>query len=206
MGLKGASGAAEPVRVQGAGGQGPRHDEGRQDTLDSDFLVLLNLWTYLQRQQKDLSGSAFRRLCKAEFLHYLRVREWQDLHTQLRAGRLGAWACKTNEHPGERRGHPPLAAGRPALPRRRYEKEKRDYLGARGAHFVIQPGSVLHRRNPEWVMTAELVETSRLWARTNAAIDPAWVETGWLHHRSSAQLQRAALARSPGAAPSRTSG
>src|SRR5690606_20540950 len=75
--------AAEPVRVQGAGGQGPRKDDGAKDTVDSDFLVLLNLWRYLQRQQKELSGSAFRRLCKAEFLHYLRVREWQDLHTQL---------------------------------------------------------------------------------------------------------------------------
>ncbi|TQM96387.1 ATP-dependent helicase HrpA [Ornithinimicrobium humiphilum] len=165
----------EPVRVQGAGGQGPRKDGGAKDTVDSDFLVLLNLWRYLQRQQKELSGSAFRRLCKAEHLHYLRVREWQDLHTQLRqaAKSLG---LETNEHPA-----PPDSIHRSLLSGLLshvglYERERREYLGARGARFVLQPGSVLHRKNPEWVMTAELVETTRLWARTNAVIDPSWAE------------------------------
>ncbi|WP_220388044.1 ATP-dependent RNA helicase HrpA [Ornithinimicrobium cerasi] len=176
--------AKEPVRVQGAGGQGPKGGSGRgaepSDRVDSDFLVLLNLWRYLQKQQKDLSGSAFRRLCKAEFLHYLRVREWQDLHTQLRqaAKSLG---LQLNEHPAKPdQVHQSLLAGLLSHVGM-WERERRDYLGARGARFVLQPGSVLHRRNPDWVMTAELVETSRLWARTNAVVDPAWVEAAAQH-------------------------
>ncbi|MDO5740174.1 MAG: ATP-dependent RNA helicase HrpA [Ornithinimicrobium sp.] len=190
---------AEPVRVQGAHGAGPadrRRGKGakgakggkggtgqqgpKADLVDSDFLVLLNLWRYVQRQQKDLSGSAFRRLCKAEYLHYLRVREWQDLHTQLRAATRNL-GLELNEHPATAdQIHESILPGllsHVGL----YEREKRDYLGARNAHFVLQPGSVLHRRNPDWVMTAQLVETSRLWARTNAAIDPAWVERAAAH-------------------------
>lgn len=187
-----------PVRVQGAGGQGPRKDSGGKDDVDSDFLVLLNLWKYLQRQQKDLSGSAFRRLCKAEFLHYLRVREWQDLHTQLRQA-ARSLDLQTNEHPATADDvHRSLLAGllsHVGL----YEKEKRDYLGARGAHFVIQPGSVLHRRNPDWVMTAELVETTRLWARTNAVIDPAWAEA-LAHHLVKRSYSEPRWSRSRGSA------
>nr|WP_238348634.1 ATP-dependent RNA helicase HrpA [Ornithinimicrobium pratense] len=168
----------EPVRVQGAGGQGPK--QATSDAVDSDFVVLLNLWRYLQRQQKDLSGSAFRRLCKAEFLHYLRVREWQDLHTQLRqaAKSLG---LQVNEHAAqEEQVHRSLLAGLLSHVGM-WERENRAYLGARNARFVLQPGSVLHRRNPDWVMAAELVETTRLWARTNAVVDPAWVEEAGAH-------------------------
>ena len=171
-------GGKKPVRVQGEGGQGPK--EVAADIVDSDFTVLLNLWRYLQRQQKELSGSAFRRRCKAEFLHYLRVREWQDLHTQLRqaAKSLG---LQVNEHPAqEDQVHRSMLAGllsHVGL----WERENRTYLGARNARFALQPGSVLHRRNPEWVMAAELVETTRLWARTNAVIDPAWVEEAAAH-------------------------
>ena len=175
---RGGSQDGRPVRVQGEGGQGPREES--KDRLDSDFLVLLNLWRYLQRQQKKLSGSAFRRMCKAEFLHYLRVREWQDLHTQLRqaARSLG---LQTNEHPANPdQIHRSLLAGLLSHVGM-WERENRTYLGARGARFVLQPGSVLHRRNPDWVMTAELVETTRLWARTNATVDPAWVEEAGAH-------------------------
>nr|WP_238695454.1 ATP-dependent RNA helicase HrpA [Ornithinimicrobium flavum] len=175
---RGAAGDRRPVRVQGEGGQGPREES--TDRLDSDFLVLLNLWRYLQRQQKELSGSAFRRMCKAEFLHYLRVREWQDLHTQLRqaARSLG---LQTNEHPATPdQIHRSLLSGLLSHVGM-WERENRTYLGARGARFVLQPGSVLHRRNPEWVMTAELVETTRLWARTNATVDPSWVEEAAAH-------------------------
>ncbi|MFX0537384.1 ATP-dependent RNA helicase HrpA [Ornithinimicrobium sp. Y1847] len=176
----------QPLREQGAGGQGPRSGSGGSrgaeppDGVASDFLAILNLWRYLQRQQKDLSGSAFRRLCKAEFLHYLRVREWQDLHTQLRqaAKSLG---LETNEHAAKPdQVHQSLLAGllsHVGL----WERENRTYLGARNARFAIQPGSVLHRKNPDWVMAAELVETTRLWARTNAVVDPAWVEAAAAH-------------------------
>lgn len=170
-------------RVGGATGPPGQQQEGggsAKDVVDSDFLVILNLWRYLQRQQKDLSGSAFRRMCKAEFLHYLRVREWQDLHTQLKraAKQLG---LEVNQHPANAdQVHSSLLTGLLSNVGM-WEREARAYLGARNARFVLQPGSVLHRTNPDWVMSAELVETTRLWARTNAVIDPAWVERAATH-------------------------
>ncbi|MGZ4748784.1 MAG: ATP-dependent RNA helicase HrpA, partial [Oryzihumus sp.] len=141
----------------------------------SDFIALTNLWGYLREQQKALSGSAFRRMCKAEYLHYLRVREWQDLHSQLKQ------ACKSlglqpNETPATPdQVHQSLLAGLLSHIGLR-DVEKREYLGARGARFGISPGSSLFKKQPQWVMAAELVETTRLWARGNARIDPAWVE------------------------------
>jgi len=147
----------------------------------SDFVSLVNLWRYLKTQQKALSSSAFRRMCKNEFLHYLRVREWQDLHSQLRQ------ACRQqgidpdqgtatdDATPNADLIHQSLLAGLLSHIGLR-DEVKRDYLGARGARFAISPGSTLFRRQPTWVMSAELVETSRLWARTNARIDPVWAE------------------------------
>ncbi|MDO5502550.1 MAG: ATP-dependent RNA helicase HrpA [Actinomycetia bacterium] len=147
----------------------------------SDFASILSLWRYLKQQQKALSGSAFRRMCRSEFLHYLRVREWQDLHAQL------VRACKDvrldptkatsagDADPDWDRIHQCLLAGLLSHVGLRDERT-RDYQGARGARFSIQPGSALFRKQPDYVMAAELVETSRLWARTNAAIDPRWAE------------------------------
>ncbi|MGB8382221.1 MAG: ATP-dependent RNA helicase HrpA, partial [Dermatophilaceae bacterium] len=148
----------------------------------SDFFAYLNLWTYLRQRQDELSGSAFRRMCKAEFLHYLRVREWQDLVTQLRqAARQGGFDVRGGAHHGEvdRDGHESvhraLLSGLLSKVGAR-DQLRRDYLGARGARFGIAPGSVLFRRQPEFVMAGELVETSRLWARTVARSDPCWAE------------------------------
>jgi len=141
----------------------------------SDFASYLNLWNYIKEQQRELSGSAFRRLCKSEYLHYLRVREWQDLHTQLKA------ACKSldlqqNSSPAEFDAiHQSLLSGLLSHIGLR-DVEKREYIGARGARFGISPGSSLFRKQPQWVMSAELVETTRLWARFNARTDPAWIE------------------------------
>ncbi len=141
----------------------------------SDFITWLNLWNYLREQQKALSGSAFRRMCKQEYLHYLRIREWQDLHLQLKQ------ACKAlhlepNKSPGTPDAiHQAMLSGLLSHIGLR-DPERREYAGARGARFAIQPGSVLQRQQPDWVMSAELVETTRLWARTNARIDPAWAE------------------------------
>jgi ATP-dependent helicase HrpA len=142
---------------------------------DSDFLTLRNLWRYLQEQQKALSSNQFRRMCRTEFLNYLRVREWQDLHGQLRqiAKDLGLTPNGTPAEPPA--VHTALLAGllsHIGL----YDGEKRDYLGARGGRFGIFPGSRLFRKSPRWVMAAELVETSRLWARTVARIEPEWIE------------------------------
>ncbi|MGC1208939.1 MAG: ATP-dependent RNA helicase HrpA [Ornithinimicrobium sp.] len=147
---------------------------------DSDFITLLNLWNYLKQQQKALSGSAFRRMCKREYLHYLRVREWQDLQTQVRRATkpLGFSINSTPATPDQ--VHQSLVPGLLSLVGL-YDRDKREYLGARNAKFHLQPGSTLHRKNPDWVMTAELVETTRLWARVNARVDPSWIEAAAAH-------------------------
>src|SRR4051812_4203660 len=157
----------------------------------SDFLGWLNLWTYVHDQARELSSSAFRRLCKREFLNYLRIREWQDLVAQLRQlaksvdVTLNAAPC---EDPV--RIHTALLAGllsqigvKDALvgadkkPSDRSDRRDRgEYLGARGAKFAIFPGSALHAKQPAWVVAAELVETSRLFARQCAKIEPEWAE------------------------------
>ncbi|MGA3541134.1 ATP-dependent RNA helicase HrpA [Micromonosporaceae bacterium DT194] len=189
---------------------------------ESDLAALLNLWRYLQEQQRELSSSAFRRMCKAEYLNYLRVREWQDIFSQLRQvlrtieeepsrGRGGQPGKDTPDKgaPGngaqgkggqrdgqQRDGQRPTRRERGAdlpeeldMPRVHQsvlagllshvglkDAQKNEYLGARGAKFALFPGSALFRKPPRWVMSAELVETSRLWARMNARVEPEWVE------------------------------
>jgi len=161
------------------------------DESGSDFLAYLHLWRHLQEQQRARSSSQFRKLCREEFLNYLRVREWQDVRQQLRrtARTLGG-SLNSAPAPAEP-VHRSLLAGLlshiglkdPVAddPRRRHE-----YLGARGARFAIAPGSALFRKPPQWVMVAELVETSRLWGRVAAPIAPEWVEplAGQLVRRS----------------------
>jgi ATP-dependent helicase HrpA len=152
----------------------------------SDFASLHNLWRYLKEQQKALSHSAFRRLCRDEYLHYLRIREWQDLHTQLRqacrAARIDPdLATSARDHdPDWDTVHRALLAGLLSHVGVR-DEVRREYVGARGARFGISPGSALFRRRPDVVMAAELVETSRLWARTVATIEPEWAEEVGAH-------------------------
>jgi ATP-dependent helicase HrpA len=141
----------------------------------SDFLTYLNLWSYLQQQQKELSSSAFRRLCKAEFLHYLRVREWQDLFGQLRSLAAAVGVSVSTLPADPQRIHLSLLAGLLSHLGLK-DVDKNDYLGARGARFAIFPGSALFKKPPRWVMAAELVETSRLYARVTARIEPEWAE------------------------------
>jgi ATP-dependent helicase HrpA len=142
---------------------------------NSDFVALLNLWNYLKERQRELSGSAFRRMCKSEYLHYLRVREWQDLYSQLKK------ACKSLDlqqdasEADQDSIHRSVLSGLLSHIGLR-DVEKREYIGARGARFGISPGSSLFKKQPQWVMSAELVETTRLWARVNARTDPAEVE------------------------------
>jgi ATP-dependent helicase HrpA len=157
---------------------------------DSDFIAYLNLWDYLAERQRELSSSAFRRLCRAEYLNYLRVREWQDLQGQLQrlAGDLGVAVDSSS---AERNAvHLSLLAGLlsqlgmktdPAHPSASAQsavgrRPRAEYLGARNARFAIFPGSGLARKAPDWIVAAELVETSRLWARTVARIEPEWIE------------------------------
>jgi ATP-dependent helicase HrpA len=200
----------------------------------SDFLTFLTLWDYLREQQRQLSSSAFRRLCRREYLHYLRVREWQDVYSQLQqAARdlgivVGRQARQSEPTPqsdsGQRdrrsqrrrarpdsqaadnsgrygadladRIHQSLLAGllshigmqeadRKPAERKLGDRNAADgrrrgpveFAGARGARFAIFPDSPLARKPPPWVMAAELVETSRLWARTIARIEPEWAES-----------------------------
>ncbi|WP_443035313.1 ATP-dependent RNA helicase HrpA [Streptomyces sp. BE20] len=154
-----------------------RHRRFNSET--SDFLAFLAMWRYVREQQRELSSSAFRRMCKAEFLNYLRIREWQDIYSQLRtvAKQLGVTIEEPHDdaEPDADRIHQSLLAGllsHIGL----YDVEKREYGGARGARFAVFPGSGLFKKPPRWVMSAELVETSRLWARINAKIEPEWVE------------------------------
>jgi ATP-dependent helicase HrpA len=141
----------------------------------SDFLSLLNLWNHLEQQQKELGSSAFRRMCRAEFLNYLRVREWQDVYRQLRqlAKPLGLHIGIPAVNPDGI--HRSLLAGLLSHIGLK-DTAKRDYIGARQQRFVLFPGSALVKKQPNAVMSAELVETSRLFARMNAAVDPAWAE------------------------------
>jgi ATP-dependent helicase HrpA len=161
----------------------------------SDFLTLLNLWNHLQEQQRDLGSSAFRRLCRAEFLNYVRVREWFDVHRQLRqlrrARRRGRGDGRSDARaPGDPRGSS-LAHRHPRHALRRQDEARRQAPTAgdvsRCARSIVRdlPGSALRKASPDAVMAAELVETSRLFARTVAAIDPAWAEepAGDLAHR-----------------------
>lgn len=144
----------------------------------SDFMSYLNLWRYLREQRKSLSGNAFRRMCRSDFLHYLRIREWQDLVGQLRsiARDLGIVEDAASDEPADpARVHAALLAGLLSHVGMRRE-DTREYLGARNSHFVLAPGSALTKRPPRWVVVAELVETSRLYGRTAARIQPELVE------------------------------
>ncbi|HGM7030230.1 TPA: ATP-dependent RNA helicase HrpA [Serratia liquefaciens] len=142
---------------------------------DSDFLAYVNLWDWLKEQQKEHSSSQFRRLCRNDFLNYLRVREWQDIYTQLRqvVKELGLPA---NSEPSDYRSvHTALLTGLLSHIGQK-DADKQEYTGARNARFSIFPGSGLFKKPPKWTMVAELVETSRLWGRIAARIEPEWIE------------------------------
>jgi ATP-dependent helicase HrpA len=141
----------------------------------SDFVSYLNLWNYVRSQRKELSGNQFRRMCRDEFLHYLRIREWQDLAGQLRTIAAGLGVVTADEPADADRVHAAVVAGLLGQLGMR-EGDSRDYLGARNSHFVLAPGSVLSKRPPRWVVVAELVETSRLFGRIAARIEPESVE------------------------------
>ncbi|GIE74403.1 ATP-dependent helicase [Actinoplanes philippinensis] len=145
---------------------------------ESDFFSYLNLWRYLREKQRELSGNQFRRLCRNEFLNYLRVREWQDIYSQLKqVARTLDLSLKEDWEAGvaPQPVHTALLSGLLSHIGLK-DQEKREYIGARGAKFAIFPGSALFKKQPRWVMSAELVETSRLWGRVNARIEPEWAE------------------------------
>lgn len=204
----------------------PEAERARADQLHArfvdplgDLMTLLNLWNYLQEKHRELSSSAFRRLCRAEFLNYVRVREWMDLVRQLkrverdlpargRGQKIQAASTAEAVHRsvlagllsrlGVRDDTQPRVSprGRDGGARR---KPAQEYLGSRGTRFVLHPGSVLAQRPPEFVMSVELVETSRLFARVNAVIDPSWAE-GVASHLTKRQVSEPRWEKSLGAA------
>ncbi len=151
-------------------------------TTDSDFLSFLTLWRYLRDQQRERGSSAFRRMCKAEHLHHLRVREWQDLHAQLRqiARGIGLEVQPLADEVDADGVHASLLAGLLSHIGM-WDEERKDYRGARETRFVLAGGTALGKRRPKWIMAAELVETNRLRARTVAPIAPEGIERAAEH-------------------------
>ncbi|MFI1588852.1 ATP-dependent RNA helicase HrpA [Streptomyces halstedii] len=141
----------------------------------SDFLAYLNLWRHVREQQKERGSSSFRRMCKQEYLNFLRIREWQDIYAQLRTVAKQMGIELNDEDAPEQSVHTSLLAGLLSHIGLK-DTEKNEYLGARSAKFAIFPGSALFKKQPRFVMSAELVETSRLWARVNAKVEPEWIE------------------------------
>ena len=162
----------------------------RFEVAGSDFLTLVKLWDYLRERQHALSSSQFRKLCRTEFLNYLRVREWQDLFSQLRqvAGQIG---IRQGVDPLKQRQVSrrviPIECTRHCSPDllshlgfrdgATRDSNGREYRGAHGSKFMIGQGSVVGKLLPRWVIAAELVETNRLWGRMIAAVQPEWAES-----------------------------
>ena len=142
---------------------------------ESDFVTLINLWNYIQEQQKELSSNQFRKQCKQDYLNYLRIREWQDVYFQLHQS-MREMDTKLNDKPGDYQGiHSALLVGLLSHIGVK-DQEKNEYQGARNARFHIFPASGLFKKQPKWVISAELVETSKLWGRVVAKIQPEWIE------------------------------
>lgn len=156
-------------------------DEWHQRFRDksSDFMAFLNLWNYVKEQQKALSGNQFRKQMGREFIHFMRLREWQDIYTQSRQT-VREMGLSINEEPATfEQVHRALITG--LLSQVGFKEDRHEYQGTRQTRFHIFPGSGLFGKPPKWVVTAELAETSKLYARINADIDPLWIEEAAPH-------------------------
>ncbi|MDT3279945.1 ATP-dependent RNA helicase HrpA [Shewanella sp. SP2S1-2] len=151
-------------------------DEAHRRFADpsSDFVSWINLWQHLKDQQKELSASQFRKKCRDEYLAYLRVREWQDLYAQLKQAVHDLKWRLNDTPPSYDTLHRALLSG--LLSHVGFKDNNNEYLGARNRKFFVFPGSPLAKKGPKWIMAAELTETSRLFARCCAKIEPEWLE------------------------------
>ena len=171
----------------------PLEHQGKADQLharfaaDSDFISVLKLWNYLQEQRRELSGNQFHKLCQSEFIHYMRSREWMDLVRQLLTVIQDlSWTIPNLQHVRdlefseeniqEEAVHKSVLTGLLTNIGMR-EGNSKQFTGARNSHFVVHPSSQLSKKPPQWIMAAELVETSQIFARTIGPIDPQWVES-----------------------------
>lgn len=176
--------------------QAARQVHKRFDDERSDFLFFLNLWRFYEHQRRHLSQNKLRKLCKTNFLSYLRMKEWHDLTIQLTQSlkRIGMKVGELHLYEEVKKGkevterlsdihsialHRSLMSG--LLGNIAMRDDEKSYLGARNTRLYIHPSSVLFKAKPKWLLSAELVETSKLFARTNAAIDIQWVEKAAQH-------------------------
>ncbi len=151
------------------------HGEFRHE--QSDFLTLLNLWRELERQRRHLSRRKFQRWCRDRFLSWTRVQEWRDIHHQLR-GQLHEMGYRENQaEAGYEEIHKALLSGLLSHVGFRPSGKEKEYQGGRNSRFLIFPGSGLYQKQPKWVVAAELVETTRLYARNVALVRPEWIES-----------------------------
>ncbi|MBU2978985.1 ATP-dependent RNA helicase HrpA [Alteromonas sp. C1M14] len=160
-------------------------DEKHSEYLDkeSDFISLFNLWQGFKAQQTALSSNQLRKWCKTNFINYLRMREWQDIVSQLKKS-IAEIGLGIGHQPADYTAvHQAICSG--LLSHLGMKDKDREYLGARNSRFMLFPGSGLAKAQPKWIMAAELVETSKLFARMNAKIDPSWVEPIAKHVSSS---------------------
>jgi len=142
---------------------------------ESDFLTILNIWNTYEDKKKHLSNSKLRKYCTDNFLSYMRMREWFDIHAQIMQVVKGDLKMHPNtDDPGYEKIHRALLPG--LLSNIGFRHEQYEYLGARGLKFFIFPGSGLHKLKPKWIMAAEQVETSKVYARNVARIEPEWIE------------------------------
>ncbi|MCF6218614.1 MAG: ATP-dependent RNA helicase HrpA [Gammaproteobacteria bacterium] len=149
-----------------------KHNEFKDEA--SDFLLYLNLWNWFQQQKAQLSRNQLRRLCKKQFISYLRMLEWEDIHKQL-ASQLKEMGHRSGQQPADyAKIHRSLMSG--LLGNLAFKQDDKTYLGTRSKKLMIFPGSALRKKQPKWLMAAELVETSQLFARTVAKIEPEWIE------------------------------
>ncbi|WP_160062945.1 ATP-dependent RNA helicase HrpA [Psychromonas sp. L1A2] len=141
---------------------------------ESDFITYVNLWNYINEQRQELTSGQFRKMCQKDFLAYMRVREWQDIYTQIKQV-TDELDIKVSAEPSNFDAiHQALLAG--LLSHIGLKDKDAEYLGARNSKFFMFPGSGLFKKQPKWGMFAELVETSKLFARVAARIKPEWVE------------------------------
>jgi ATP-dependent helicase HrpA len=142
---------------------------------ESDFLTLVNVWNTYEDKKKHLSNSKLRKYCTDNFLSYMRMREWFDIHAQIMQVVKGDLKMTPNtDEAGYEKVHRALLPG--LLSNIGFRHEQYEYLGARGLKFFIFPGSGLHKLKPKWIMAAEQVETSKVYARNVARIEPEWIE------------------------------
>jgi len=142
---------------------------------ESDFLTLLNLWNTYEDKKKHLSNNKLRKYCTDNFLSYMRMREWFDIHAQIMQVVKGDLKMTPNtDDASYEKIHRALLPG--LLSNIGFRHEQYEYLGARGLKFFIFPGSGLHKLKPKWIMAAEQVETSKVYARNVARIEPEWIE------------------------------